>query len=207
MSNKKLPMKQPKSPVLDTATAHPGGRPKDEAAAPALLAAARTLVGKHGYANVSVQMIATEAGVGRQTLYRRWPSKADLVLDAYLERAGQVAPVTDGPVMELLEMFLKQLFAGLRHDGPAISSLIATAQEDPDFRQTFYRNFIRPRDQVIIDILQRAVERGELNTTFKPALAAEMIHGAFWYRLLLGLELDDQYAIEIASAVLRSYTA
>ena len=66
----------------------PGGRPRDETSAPAIKAAARRLVTEKGYENVSISEIVRVAGVARQTLYRRWSSKADLVLEAFFETAG-----------------------------------------------------------------------------------------------------------------------
>jgi AcrR family transcriptional regulator len=181
---------------------HAGGRPRDSSVTPALMQAARELVAKLGYRDVTIQMIAKQAGVGRQTLYRRWPSKADLVLDAFLERASAIGVVPDGPVATMLEAFLRQLFVGLQEDGLAIRSLIASAQDDDAFRETFHARFVKPRDQIIIDILQRAIARGELPGAADPDMMVEMIHGAFWYRLLLGQPLDAAYAGKLTTGVL-----
>jgi AcrR family transcriptional regulator len=77
------------------------GRPRSDRAGPALLAAARELVTRYGYEAVSIADIAQAAGTGRQTIYRRWPGKAELVLDAFTEHAVSLvdteSPETDGP--------------------------------------------------------------------------------------------------------------
>jgi AcrR family transcriptional regulator len=177
---------------------NPNGRPVNPQATPALMQAARKLVSEHGYQAVSMQMIADAAGVGRQTVYRRWPSKAGLIFDAYLEHAQKLGEIADGPVACMLTRFLTQLFEGLEEDGLAVRSFIAAAQEDADFRESFNERFIRPRDGIMEAILQRGVQRGELPQTADLALLVEMIHGAFWYRLLLGKSLSHDYAVRLA---------
>lgn len=183
-------------------TVHAGGRPRDTGAAPALLRAARDLVARHGYRDVTIQMIAEAAGVGRQTLYRRWPSKADLVLEAYLARADMVSQIADGPVAQMLEAFLRQIFEGLEEDGPAIRSLIAAAQDDEAFRATFHERFVAPRDRVVVAVLQRGIAQGALAADADLALLAEMVHGVFWYRLLVGKPLDAAFARQVTAMVL-----
>jgi AcrR family transcriptional regulator len=181
---------------------NPNGRPVNPEATPALMQAARKLVSEHGYQAVSMQMIADAAGVGRQTVYRRWPSKAGLIFDAYLEHAQKLGEIADGPVACMLTRFLTQLFEGLEEDGLAVRSLIAAAQEDAGFRATFNERFIKPRDSIMEAILQRGVQRGELPQTADLALVVEMIHGAFWYRLLLGKPLDKDYAARLTNLML-----
>src|ERR1700761_9538765 len=107
-------------PMIDPES-RPAGRPRDSAAGPALLAAAPRLVIAHGYENVSIQMIAAAVHVGRQTLYRRWPSKAELVLDAFLDSAqtADALPDNEGTAAGL-QRFFERLFANLTTDGPAI---------------------------------------------------------------------------------------
>lgn len=177
------------------------GRPRNDASGPALLAAARRLVIQRGYQAVSTQMIASAAGVGRQTLYRRWPSKADLVLDAFLESAGHADPLPDLPVEDALLTFLDQLFRHLERDGPAIRSLIASAQDDDAFRQTFRDRFADPRAARVAAILQRAIDRRELPAS-DLSIALAVFHGAFWYRLLLGQPLDAGFGRSLVTFLL-----
>jgi len=183
------------------------GRPVDEQATPALLAAARRLVIRDGYAAVSTQQIAAEAGVARQTLYRRWPGKADLVLDAFLDSAGRAAPRSDLPLDQALREFLDQLFDHLAQDGPAIRSLIASAQRDPAFLDTFRQRFVLPRAGLVQQWLQAAQARGEVDPTADLDMAVTMLHGTFWYRLLLGEPLDEAFRERLAQQLLRGLRA
>ncbi|CAM3461764.1 hypothetical protein BS639_14370 [Rouxiella silvae] len=179
------------------------GRPRDDAAGPALLSAARRLVSERGYQRVSIQNLLDEAGVGRQTLYRRWPSKAELVLDAFLDSAGRIPAVTEGPILEVLTRFLTHLFANLNEDGPALRSLMASAQEDAKFLASFRERFLQPRAKIVKSFLEQAVKRRELNENFDVDTASDMIHGAFWYRMLLGRPLDAAFATKLTTAVLK----
>ncbi len=184
-------------------TTHSRGRPFKHEAGDALLEAARTLVAEQGYANVSMQAIAKRAGVGRVTVYRRWSNKADLVLHALLRYSQAKTEVEDGPLGQMLDEFLAQLFADLNAlHGPTIRSLIAAAQEDPDFRERLEYKLARPRDRLLRALLSRGVERGELPADANLGLMVEKIHGALWYRMLLGRPLTRRYATELAASML-----
>ncbi|WP_114238559.1 TetR/AcrR family transcriptional regulator [Dyella sp. C9] len=179
---------------------HPGGRPVNEQAGAALLEAARALVAEHGYDKVSMQMIADHAGVGRQTAYRRWPSKADLVLNAFLNYSRQMNVIEPGPVVPMVERFLSQIFADINAvHGRAIRSLIAAAQDDAEFKESFDKQFVKPRDLILLRILRHGVEQGEIPESANLNLVIDAIHGAFWYRLLLGRRLTTRYARELAA--------
>jgi AcrR family transcriptional regulator len=176
----------------------PAGRPRDEEATPALLDVTRRLVGEKGFEDVTIASIAAAAGVGRQTIYRRWSSKAELVLDAFLDSASHQEVVADGPVAQVLERFLVNLFENIRRDGPAIRNLIASAQTDESFMQIFRERFVLPRAQVAVAIIQRGIARGELSSGTDLEMTVDALHGVFWYRLLQSRPLDDKVAARLS---------
>ncbi|MBY8976972.1 TetR/AcrR family transcriptional regulator [Rhodobacteraceae bacterium NNCM2] len=182
-----------------------GGRPRDAAADAALRAATLGLVRERGYKGVSIAAIAKQAGVARQTLYNRWATKADLVLDAVFEETGNYAATpparSDIPFAAQLEDFLAQVFAHLERDGDALRALIAAAQEDDAFRQAFYDRFVKPREEMVTDLLRRAQQAGALAKARDVEVLSGMIHGAFWYRLLNGQPVDAPLARAIAAEV------
>jgi AcrR family transcriptional regulator len=183
------------------------GRPRDDAAAPALLEAARRLVNRDGYEAVSIAEIAAEAGVARQTLYRRWPSKADLVLETFLFNAGPPPSDLDGPLQVVLERFLCTVFQYLEHDGRAIRSLIASAQSDAQFLQSLRQRFILPREQIVRDLLVQAVASGEVSAEADLALAVDVFHGTFWYHLLMSNPLNGELAARLAHFIVAALGA
>jgi len=184
---------------------HPGGRPRDADAATSIKAATLKLVRERGYNKVSIAAIASAAGVARQTLYNRWSTKADLVLEAVFEETGHYvdAPLhnPDQSCKLQLESFLIQVFKHLREGGSPIRSLIAAAQDDPVFREALRERFVKPRELLVIDFLHRAQDQGELSRSRDIKMLSSFIHGAFWYALLNGDPLDARLAQDIASEI------
>jgi AcrR family transcriptional regulator len=192
----------PSSNKTAVATPH-AGRPRDEAAGPAILAAARELVVAHGYEAVTTQAIAEAAGVGKQTIYRRWPTKAELVLEAFLAHAHSSVDVASQERLEsALRSFLTRTFHALDVTGPAVRSLMAQAQTDEGFRQTFRTRFIAPRREALARAIEEASAREGVETSPGDVDAAVIaLFGAVWYRLLLGEPFDTGLAARLARIV------
>ena len=183
------------------------GRPKNETASKEIKDQAIALVRAQGYGNVSISDIIKAAGVSRQTLYNRWASKAELVLEAFFELTGaQVAAPdlgSDIPRRDLLARFLREVFDHLDSEGDCIRSLIAAAQMDDDFRDVFWARFVSPRADLVTALLKDAQKRGELEAARDVDLLSSFIHGTFWYRLLNGQTIDASLADDIADDIFR----
>ena len=176
------------------------GRPRSESAGQAILRATRKLVAQHGYEAVTTQMIAAAAGTGKQTIYRRWSSKAELVLAAFVDHAAQSIDKTSqrrsANSSKLVE-FLHRLFRALEDTGAAVRSLMAYAQNDEEFRRLFYQRLIEPRRQALRRVLEEATAEGEIVAHVDFDIAITMIYGAMWYRLLLDEPLDRAFAVRL----------
>jgi AcrR family transcriptional regulator len=137
---------------------------------------------------LSIEAIAREAGVGKTTIYRWWPSKAAVVTDAFMENHLLHTPVRTGvPVREALESHLRSLikqYAG--PPGRLVSQLIAESQYDPHTRQMFLERFFYDRYQAIIDLVQRGIDNGELSPEIDAELLSEMIYAPVYQHLLFG---------------------
>lgn len=137
---------------------------------------------------LSIEAVAREAGVGKTTIYRWWPSKAAVVIDAFMENHVLHTPVpTDVPVREALESHLRSLikqYAG--PPGRLVCQLIAESQYDPDTRQMFLERFFYGRRQTIVDLVQRGIDNGELSADLDAELLAEMLYAPVYQRLLFG---------------------
>jgi AcrR family transcriptional regulator len=179
------------------------GRPRSGRAHQALLEAARALVVRHGYDGVTIEMIAGTAGTGRQTIYRHWPGKAELVLDAFVSHARVEVdePSATRSCEQELVRFLDRTFLALRETGPALRSLMAHAQRDAGFRQLFLDQFIEVRRQSLRQLLRQGTARGELPADADVDTAVLALYGALWYRLLLDEPLDRAYAGQLAALV------
>jgi AcrR family transcriptional regulator len=162
------------------------GRKRSEESRLAILTAALELVGEVGYARLTIEGIAARSGAGKQTIYRWWPSKADVLFDALAAKADLHVPITDqGSYREDLRAFLDGSF---RLSGPVVEgvlrALMAHAQVDEAFGARFRESFLRRRRDALGEIVERARERGDLPPGISPGTVADVVFGVIWYRVL-----------------------
>jgi len=148
--------------------------------------------------------IATEAGAGKQTIYRWWRSKAEVVLDALRENARVEILVPDtGSLREDISGYLSGTFdTQQRRTGMTrvLQAMMAESQHNNDFADLFRTNFIEPRRETIRTIFVRAHARGEIQTLDDVNLWIDVAFGVLWYRLLAGVgPLDDTLAEKLAT--------
>jgi AcrR family transcriptional regulator len=182
------------------------GRRRSDQSHQAILQAAREVLEQVGYRAMTIEAIAARAGVGKKTIYRWWPSKATVVLEALITQTEAHVPFTDtGSLEGDLLAYFELSFSGLRgKSATVLSGLAAEAQLDPEFAREFQRTFIVPRKQELVALLQRNLQRGELAPDTNLEVLADLIYGAKWYRFLLyPAPLDDVFAREIVKLIHR----
>jgi len=170
------------------------GRPRSEASRQATLAAALELAADVGYGRLTIEGIAARAGVGKQTIYRWWPSKADILLEAGAAKADLHVPVTDhGSYRADLRAFLEASYQMASHPGLAdlLRGLMAEAQIDPEFGDRFRAAFLERRREALAVITDRARERGDLPASPAAGTVADIVFGTIWYRTLATREPLD----------------
>ncbi|SED30856.1 DNA-binding transcriptional regulator, AcrR family [Streptomyces misionensis] len=181
------------------------GRRRNEAARRAILDAALGLLADADGAPVTVETIARAAGVGRQTLYRWWPSKGAVLLDALLDRAAQDVPAPDtGSLRDDLRALVTATFDAAQRppSGPALRTLVREAAGDPRLAELL-RTFTESRRAAVRAVLERGRERGELPAGQDVDLLVDQFYGLFWYRFLLGhAPLDRPTALRLTDALL-----
>jgi AcrR family transcriptional regulator len=172
------------------------GRPRSEQARQAVLAAALALVAEEGLAGLHMEAIARRAGVSKETLYRWWHSKTEVVLDALAERGQQTIPLPDtGTLREDLRAFMRATVDSAdsvtRRLLRTIAAVAASDEATAD----------QVRDRFLSLILERAVSRQEI-TGDDSVLALDLIYGSMWYRLIFRVgPLDYTWADAIAEAI------
>jgi AcrR family transcriptional regulator len=179
------------------------GRPRSTVTRDAILQAVAALLEEGGYPAVSIEAVAQRAGVGKQSIYRWWPGKADLVLEHLVAFAQTVRPPDRGSLAddlkELLTWSFRTLSGGL---GPIMGALMAEAQVDRRFGKAFYDQLIAGRRQALKGLLERGRARRELPADADLDTMVDMIYGAMWYRLLLGHEkLNADFAARLIRAL------
>ena len=182
-------------------------RRRSERSHQAILKAAAELLEEKGYSGVCIEAIATRAGVGKQTIYRWWSSKAGVIMETYAAHATQNVPIPDtGAVQEDLCQFLEQLFTILTTTivKVAIAGLISEAQTDTNVAEAFRALFFADHREAARTILSQGITRGELRPDLNLELVIDAIYAAIWYRLLLKhAPLDNTFAEELVNLVMQ----
>ncbi len=182
------------------------GRRRSDRVHQAILQATVDVLAQAGYRALTIEAIAARAGVGKKTIYRWWPSKAALALEALTAHANVHVPFRDtGSLSGDLLAYFERSFPALQGEsGTLLRGLAAEAQLDANFAQDFQRLFIVPRREALVALLQRGVQRGELAAATDLEMLADMIYGAKWYRFLLHpAPLDAAFAQDIVDLILR----
>lgn len=178
------------------------GRKRSEESRLAILTAALELTTELGYAGLTIDGIAARSGTGKQTIYRWWPSKADVLLDAMATKADLFVPIPDsGSLAEDLRRFLTASFvlAAKKPLADVLRALMAQAQIDAEFRDRFWTSFLQRRRDALGVLLDRAVARGELPTSVESI--ADVVFGVIWYRLLTDRPLDNRLTDELVTLI------
>jgi AcrR family transcriptional regulator len=182
---------------------------RNERSRQAILRAALDLCQEQGYDKASIEAIAKRAGVGKQTIYRWWPSKGSVVLEALNEEIGAETDFPDtGDIVADLRTQMTAVTQLLSHTAVRVyTGVIGAAQSDPDLARAIVDEMLEPRTAACRQRLERAREEGELRADADLDVVIEMLYGAIYYRLLLHTRPIDPEQVttvlELAFAGLR----
>lgn len=183
------------------------GRPRSEKAHQAILAAAGDLLLARGLSAVSMDAVAERAGVSKATIYRWWPTKESLALDALFTEWAAVEPrlrdtgTLRGDLLALLRPWAR--LATSKPYGRVIGALVTEAQTDPAFAAEYLRRVVEPRRDQARAIFRRAIERGEIPADTKIEVAVDMVYGPLYHRLLHGhAPLNDRFVRDVVDMAL-----
>jgi AcrR family transcriptional regulator len=153
------------------------GRPRSQASEEAILAAALDLLADGcGPSTVSINAIAKRARTGKDTIYRRWPCKEDLLLDALASQQRTIDIPTDGPVRDGLIAPLASLIERLQDERNRriLRGLYGAADEFPKLRRRYQQEVLEERREKVRDLVRAGIARGELASHGDPTQAALM---------------------------------
>ncbi|TXS45036.1 TetR/AcrR family transcriptional regulator [Streptomyces sp. uw30] len=203
-----------------TPAAHPGGperrhhgnrHGRSEEARLAVLEAADDLLVEKGFAGVTMEGIASRAGVAKQTIYRWWSTKADVLMDAFLQDATEdLTPPDTGDFPADLRAYLHRLawFLAESQPGAVFRSLLAQAQHDPVFAEEFRARCLtaqRHRDRAL---LERAVTAGRLPSSLDLDTETDQLVGPLYYRVLISPgPIPERFTNALTDAFLQRHAA
>ncbi|MFB7467021.1 TetR/AcrR family transcriptional regulator [Streptomyces sp. NPDC056224] len=180
------------------------GRPRDPRSHRAIVSAATELVAEVGYAATSIGAVAARAGVGKDTVYRRWRGKPELVFEAVFTTTDH-APVPDtgtlaGDLTALLRGLVDEFHAPSA--AAALPGLLADFAADPVLKARIRSDFLAPSKERLLIVFERAVTRGEIAADTPVDLVLDTLAGAVFFHIgLIGEHPDPQLAGRLAAVI------
>jgi AcrR family transcriptional regulator len=182
------------------------GRPRSQEADRAIMAATVELLAAKGLTGMSIEEVAARAGVGKATIYRRWSSKGQLALDAFVESFREQQPLPDtgtlrGDLIAALRAWVRAVTGTSM--GRLLTGLIAEAQHDDELRAAWRDRVLEPLRSQHRIMLDRAIARGEIPASVDQEVVLDLFFGAAQHRLLLGhLPLTDDFIGTVVDIIL-----
>jgi len=182
------------------------GRPRDESARRRILQAAIDLMDETSFAQVTAEAIAERAGASKATVYRWWPNKAAVVIEAFREAVAPELPLRDtGSLREDLTTQMRnfaRLLAGPR--GRMLRSFVVAARSDPEVEAAFRSIWSNPRRAEAKRMLHQKQLNGQLRADADLDLVLDSLYGPLYYRFLVKNEPPSQkYAEALAELVIQ----
>jgi AcrR family transcriptional regulator len=181
-----------------------GGRPRDPSRDGVIRAAILSLLAEVGYGALTMDAVAAQAGVGKATIYRRWRTKEDLVVDTIAEVNRAQMPVPDtGSLEGDLRAMLHAVVEGINGpSGAATQALLSTIPHHPALAEAFRDGPLGVWSQGFDQIFAKAEERGELRPGLAGTITAESIGAPLVQRWLVsGLPVTEEYADQVLEQV------
>jgi AcrR family transcriptional regulator len=185
------------------------GRPRSAVADEAILEAATEAFIECGWDGLTIEGVAARAGVGKTTIYRRYPGRLDLLVAAATRLADQKGAVPDtgtlrGDLLALVDAYLAMLWS--TRAGRAIPAMVAAVARNPELAIA-YRQFISERRRESAEPFERAIRRGDVPIDVDVGLALDLLVAPLFYRAFVSLEpVGDDYRDGLVDAVLRAIT-
>ena len=160
------------------------GRPRDLETREAILAATRELLLELGYVRLTIGGVASRAGAGKATIYRWWPTKGELVLEAASDHINIGLVPDTGDTRQDLLTAVRQLIHTFsdRLAGIVILAAISSLDGDPAMALAFRDNWVYPWRQSAVDAIQRGIERGDLPADLDVAFVLDVVVGTVLQR-------------------------
>ena len=192
----------------EAATSRSIGRPREQRADRAILAAALELMAEHGVRDLRMEDLAERAGVGKATIYRRHRSKDDLVTAALAALVSEITVPNTGSTRDDLLALMRaavEVYGGSVEAG-VMPSLVDAMSRDAELARSVRAGFLAGRRAAVRAVLERGVERGDLRADLDLELALDVLAGPLFYRLLVtGGPIDGRLAEGVVELILTGF--
>ena len=203
-------MSTSKSKKAKTVAKYGRGRPRSPETREKILKAAYEMLNEVGFMDLTIEGVAAKAEVGKPTIYRRWKTKAALVMDAFLEAVNpEIAFPDTGIAKEDFREQMQKIVKLMNSPrGEVLANVIGCGQADEELIKAFRDNWLTPRREDAKRIFQRGVERGELGKDIDVEVAIDALYSPLFYRLLLKHQpLNQNFVDRLVDAVMNGLIA
>jgi len=163
-----------------------------------------------GFRAVTVESVSAQTGIAKTSIYRRWPNKAAMVMDAFIFRIGPCIgfPPSNDHIGSIRKQMLALAKAFRGPAGTMIKALLGEAQFDVELAEAFRKQWLLPRREIAIAAVQAAINSGELRADVDVQVTLDALYGGLYYRLLTGSgPLSDTYVDGLFSHVIEGLGA
>ena len=184
------------------------GRPRDERADRAILAATLALIAENGVHDLRVDDVAGRAGVGKATIYRRYGSKDELVTAAIAGLVSEITVPDTGRTRADLRALMRgavRVYQG-SVEAAVMPSLVDAMSRDAELARLIRDGYLARRRAALRAVLERGIERGDLRRDMDLELALDVLGGPLFYRLLItGGPIDEELVEGVVELILRGF--
>lgn len=194
----------PRHVAVATAVNRRPGRPRSEKARRAVIRSTLALLERVGFNELTIEAVASRAGVGKATVYRWWPNKAELVVAAFVSAVEEELRFPSaGPVLQSIHEQMKRWAPIFRSPlGQIVATVIGAGQSEPEILDAFQNHWVEPRRIEARRLLQQAIDKGEIRVGLDPDLILDLLYGPLYLRLLLRhAPLDEKFVNKVFDVV------
>lgn len=174
-------------PAAATAARRRPGRPRSERVRKAVLRSTLALLKRDGFDALTIESVAARAGVGKATVYRRWPNKAELVIAAFVSAVGpELSFPKTGPVLRAIRQQMRRWVVIYRGPlGHIVATVVGAGQSQPEILKAFRSHWVEPRRIEARRLLRQAMKQGEIRADLDPDDVLDLLYGPLYLRFLL----------------------
>lgn len=180
------------------------GRPRSEKVRKAIIQSTLGLLKRVGFNELCMESVAARAGVGKATIYRWWPNKAELVIAAFVSAVEEELRFPEaGAVLESIHEQMRRWALIFRSPlGQIVATVIGAGQSEPEMLEAFRAHWVEPRRIEARKLLRQAIRRGEIRADLDPDTVLDLLYGPLYLRLLLQhAPLDENFADTVFNVV------
>ncbi len=162
-----------------------------------------------GFSGTTIEAIAARARVSKVTIYKWWPSRGAVAIDAYFHRFREtsVYPDTGDVARDITTQILSVIETFRGRAGYVMAELLGHAQSDPALAEMLRVRWLQPRREAATVVLQRGIDRGEIRKDVSLPVLMDELYGPVYYRLIARHEpLSDEFAHELVANTFRGVT-